>query len=83
MFVILPVMPVLAFAYSWFSAVLKCTAMEQSALKIRNLDAITEGKKQMQIGRAFWNLKCCICAKTCFKFEGEQTRCSHIVNENT
>lgn len=52
-FVILSVMPVLAFAYSWFSAVQKCTAMEQSALKIRNLDAITEGKKQMQIGRAF------------------------------
>lgn len=40
-------MPVLPFA-SWFSAVQqKSTAMEQSALKSLNVDAIPEGKKQM------------------------------------
>lgn len=48
MFFILLVMPVLAFASSWFSAVQqKSTATDQSALKSLNLDAITEGKKQM------------------------------------
>lgn len=83
---ILLVVPVLAVASSWFSAVQqKSTATEQSSLKTLNLDAITEGKKtdvnwqdSLESSSDY-----CICYKICFKLKGEQTHCSHIVNEKT